>query len=94
MMNWPKCNQSNRDKAVYCKWCGESVIAKSNDALSNLIVMEAVKESLQELVKTCESIALRAQATGVKIRLGMDMVISGNTGVGKTELVKVIQDLL
>ena len=94
MMNCPKCNQPNRDKAVYCKWCGESVIAKSNDALSNLIGMAAVKESLQELVKTCESIALRAQATGVKVRLGMDMVISGNTGVGKTELVKVIQDLL
>ena len=25
-MNCPKCDKPNRDKAVFCKYCGESVI--------------------------------------------------------------------
>ncbi len=93
-MNCPKCNKPNRDKALFCKWCGESVITKSNAPLQSLVGMDSVKNQLQDLVQTCESISLRAKTTGVKIRLGMDMVISGNSGTGKTELVKTIQHLL
>jgi len=43
-MNCPKCNKPNRDKAVYCKWCGESVITKSNAPLKELVGMEQVKK--------------------------------------------------
>ena len=93
-MNCPKCNKPNRDKAVYCKYCGESVITKTNAPLQELVGMEHVKNRLQELVSTCETLSLRAQKTGVKIRLGMDMAISGNTGTGKTKLVTVLQQLL
>ncbi len=93
-MNCPKCNKPNRDKAVYCKWCGANVVTKSNAPLQALVGMEQVKNQLQDLVKTCESIQERAKATGVKKRLGMDMVITGNTGTGKTKLVDVLQHLL
>ena len=93
-MNCPKCNKPNRDKAVYCKWCGENVITKSNAPLKELVGMEQVKSRLQDLITTCEKLQLRAKKTGVKIRMGMNMAISGNTGTGKTKLVDVLQHLL
>ena len=70
------------------------MITKENAPLQNLVGMEDVKNKLQELAKTVEVLALRAKSTGVKTRLGMDMVIAGNTGTGKTLLVDIIQKLL
>jgi SpoVK/Ycf46/Vps4 family AAA+-type ATPase len=37
---------------------------------------------------------MRSQRIGVPVRLGMDMIITGNTGTGKTKLVAVLQKLL
>ena len=28
-MNCPKCNKPNREKAVFCKWCGTNVVTKA-----------------------------------------------------------------
>ncbi|MDD2246083.1 MAG: AAA family ATPase [Proteiniphilum sp.] len=93
-MECPACSKPNRSKALYCKWCGENVMPETNDPLSALIGMESIKKELNELIRTCENISLRAKKTGVRVRLGMDMVITGNTGTGKTELIKVLQNLL
>jgi len=93
-MNCPKCDKSNRDKAVYCKYCGETVITKSNASLKELVGMEYVKDKLQDLVANCEALSLRNKKMGVKKRLGMNMVISGNAGTGKSKLLEVLQDLL
>ena len=93
-MNCPKCNKPNREKAVFCKWCGTNVVTKATEPLRELVGMETVKNQLQDLVNTCESLALRAQRSGISIRLGMDMIITGNTGTGKTKLAGVLQKLL
>ncbi|MDR0989314.1 MAG: AAA family ATPase [Prevotellaceae bacterium] len=93
-MNCPKCNQPNRDKALYCKWCGAPVISKADEPLRDLVGMESVKQQLQELVTTCESLALRARQGGTSIRLGMSTLITGNTGTGKSQLAAVLQKLL
>lgn len=93
-MNCPKCNKPNRESAVFCKWCGAHVVTKATEPLRELVGMETVKNQLQDLVNTCESLTLRAQSSGIAIRLGMDMIITGNTGTGKTKLAAVLQKLL
>ena len=74
-MNCPKCNKPNREKAVFCKWCGTNVVTKATEPLRELVGMETVKNQLQDLVNTCESLALRAQRSGISIRLGMTVVV-------------------
>lgn len=64
-MNCPKCNKPNREKAVFCKWCGTNVVTKATEPLRELVGMETVKNQLQDLVNTCESLALRAQRSGI-----------------------------
>ena len=32
-MNCPKCNKPNREKAVFCKWCGTNVVTKATEPL-------------------------------------------------------------
>jgi SpoVK/Ycf46/Vps4 family AAA+-type ATPase len=56
--------------------------------------MDTVKVHLQEMLTTCQSLALRSQRSRQPIRLGMDMIITGNTGTGKSKLTQVIQTLL
>jgi Holliday junction resolvasome RuvABC ATP-dependent DNA helicase subunit len=93
-MNCPTCNKPNRDAAVYCKFCGESVITKKTAPLQDLVGLDDVKNKLQDFIRTAEKINERAKHTGIRIPIEMDMVISGKSGTGKSKLVEVLQQLL
>ena len=93
-MNCPKCTKPNRDAAIYCKFCGESVITKKTTALQDLVGLTDVKNKLQDIIQTAEKINERAKHSGIRIPIEMDMVISGKSGTGKSKLVEVIQQLL
>ncbi|MDR0799726.1 MAG: hypothetical protein LBN18_08210, partial [Dysgonamonadaceae bacterium] len=79
-MNCPKCNKPNRDAAVYCKFCGETVISKKTTALQDLVGLTDVKNKLQDIIQTAEKINERAKHSGIRIPVEMDMVISGKSG--------------
>lgn len=32
-MNCPKCNEPNRESAIFCKWCGAAVVNKATEPL-------------------------------------------------------------
>ena len=42
-MNCPKCNKPNREKAVFCKWCGTNVVTKATEPLRELVGMETAQ---------------------------------------------------
>ena len=92
-MNCPKCNKPNRDAAIYCKYCGETVISKKTTALQDLVGLTDVKNQLQDIIQGAERVNERAKHSGIRIPIEMDMVISGKSGTGKSKLVEVIQQL-
>lgn len=81
------CQKENRNIAKFCKWCGEELIERE-DPFKNVIGLDEVKGQLQAIADTYSFVRSRSQTKDV--RLGANMIITGETGTGKTMLAQVI----
>ncbi len=92
-MKCENCSRDNRDIAKYCKWCGQAMLTKSNAALEDLIGLGEIKDEIRLIVNTIKMLKQRQKASGGKVSLGMNSLIIGNTGTGKTAIASVLQHL-
>lgn len=87
-MKCGKCGADNRDKAKYCKHCGEALA--QGDALGAIVGLDDVKRQLRVIATMHRN--LMARAAGAKVQLNTSIVITGQTGTGKTMLADTIRD--
>ena len=92
-MRCNKCDKENRKEAIFCKWCGEQLADKAQKPLQELVGMSEVKQQLRDILLTHEALQHRAQSSGVIVPQELNMLILGDSGMGKTTLVQVIQQL-
>ena len=83
------CQKENRAQAVYCKWCGKKLENKQNP-LDAIIGRDEVKRQLKSIADTFSF--LQARKATDNIRLSANSIILGETGTGKSMLVKAIGD--
>lgn len=108
-MNCKKCNKPNRPQARYCKWCGAPVEAarsnagaaagKSGGKLSDSVLDELfdkddIRESLADIVEKAARKADFCRRNGIKERMQLSFLITGESGTGKSATAEIIARLL
>ncbi|MGD9898962.1 MAG: AAA family ATPase [Calditrichaceae bacterium] len=85
-----KCKAENRVSAKYCKACGRAIEKQMYSGLDDVIGREDIKATLNRVVK---SIAQFKKGWNGELEFNKNMIITGNSGTGKTSLVLSIADL-
>ncbi len=100
-MNCNKCGRPNRDQARYCKWCGEKIMsasdAKSPDSgepFATLYDKQSLVDQLNDIMTKAKKRADWCRKSGVKGRLQLSFVITGNAGSGKKTVARAISQAL
>lgn len=108
-MNCKKCNKPNRPQARYCKWCGTPVEtsrsnagaaagksgAKHSDSvLDELFDKDDIRESLADIVEKAARKADFCRRNGIKERMQLSFLITGESGTGKSATAEIIARLL
>ena len=90
-MKCDKCGRKNRDIARYCKWCGDKLADNAHTAadiqdgpLSRLYDKNTIVEQLEEVMRKTKKRADWCRKSGVKGRLPLSFVITGNPGTGRS----------
>ena len=91
-MRCKKCNKDNREEANYCKWCGEKLVDKAQKQLQALVGMAEIKQQLRDILDTYDALMSRQRMSGQQVKRH-NMLILGDSGMGKSTLLRVIQDL-
>lgn len=95
-MNCNKCGRENRETAKFCKWCGTQIAttvqaAVDSDApFSNLYDKKALVDNLNDIMTKARKKADWCRNSGVKGRLPLSFVITGNVGTGKKTVARAI----
>ena len=76
-----KCGKENRPEAKYCRFCGEALAAAS--VQKGLIAKDSIAGRLDELDK-------KLQVAQGGTRIGLDCLILGDSGTGKTFIANLI----
>lgn len=88
MMTCKHCGKENRPEARYCRFCGET-LAVANGGEKGLIGKEGVASELEKLDWKL-SVARGYVRSGT--RIGMDCIILGDSGTGKSFIAHLIAD--
>jgi len=66
---------------------------KTDGIFDKLVGLDEVKAEIDKIVKTMSAIKNRQKTTGVSTRIGINTLIIGNTGTGKTSIANMLQQL-
>ena len=87
IMTCKNCGKENRTEAKYCRFCGEAIAAESGRQA--LIAKDGIGPMLEELDKKLH-VAKEVLSGGT--RIGLDCLILGDTGTGKSFIAHLISD--
>lgn len=82
------CHKENRNKAKFCKWCGQQLV--TTDLLDKLVGLDEVKNQLKTIVDTYTFLRSRKDISNARISL--NAIVIGDTGTGKTALAEILRD--
>lgn len=91
MKSCSKCSKENRDNAVYCKWCGNPFA--DSDPYASLIAKDGVADILENFRMRCRALHSLSEKNGPGVTLGMDWLLIGDSGTGKSFLADMILDI-
>ena len=86
-MTCSKCGKENRPEAKYCRFCGGAL--EQAPSRNDLIAKSSIEDELGNLDKKIK-VAKTLASTGT--RIGLDCLILGDSGCGKTFLAGLIAD--
>ena len=96
MKTCQKCRTQNRNEASWCKYCGEKLNgANASDGLPvNFIAKEGIAKTLGEFTVRSEQASTFRSNFGQDVRPGMDCLIIGDAGTGKSFLAEYLCSVL
>ncbi len=93
-----RCGTANRKEAIYCKMCGEQLVIDSQNELPDSIdsfMPEIIgHKQVKKLVKEIIEKHLNQRKRGIKKIRNNDLILTGNSGTGKTLIVNSISRVL